>query len=156
MNPQVTLSHVHYASHAALEALGRPRERVRRSRGTEGSPIQNTFGPRRIHSDGYLPHRGHEECPLSLQDLQDNIKNTNQRLATGKKVNSALDNALNFFVADSFSSKARGLSTIQDNIGLGLNVLKQTDKALNSMRMSLDQAEGTLRAAINTSAPTPA
>ncbi len=86
----------------------------------------------------------------SLQDLQDNIKTTNNRLATGKKVNSALDNALNFFVADSFSSKARGLASIQDNIGLGLNVLKQTDKALSSMRSSLDQAEGTLRAALNT------
>ncbi len=86
----------------------------------------------------------------SLQDLQENIKTTNNRLATGKKVNSALDNALNFFVADSFSSKARGLSSIQDNIGLGLNVLKQTDKALNSIRTSLDQAEGTLRAALNT------
>ncbi len=93
---------------------------------------------------------GMKNALSSLQDLQDNIKNTNQRLATGKKVNSALDNALNFFVADSFSSKARGLSTIQDNIGLGLNVLKQTDKALNSMRMSLDQAEGTLRASLNT------
>ena len=86
----------------------------------------------------------------SLQDLQENIKTTNNRLATGKKVNSALDNALNFFVADSFSSKARGLSSIQDNIGLGLNVLKQTDKALSSMRASLDQAEGTLRASLNT------
>jgi flagellin-like hook-associated protein FlgL len=86
----------------------------------------------------------------SLQDLQENIKSTNNRLATGKKVNSALDNALNFFVADSFSAKARGLQSIQDNIGLGLNVLKQTDKALSSMRASLDQAEGTLRAALNT------
>jgi flagellin len=93
---------------------------------------------------------GMKNALTSLQDLQDNIRSTNNRLATGKKVNSALDNALNFFVADSFSSKARGLQTIQDNIGLGLNVLKQTDKALNSMRASLDQAEGTLRAALNT------
>lgn len=93
---------------------------------------------------------GMKNALTSLQDLQDNIKSTNNRLATGKKVNSALDNALNYFVADSFSSKARGLSSIQDNIGLGLNVLKQTDKALSSMRASLDQAEGTLRAALNT------
>ncbi len=93
---------------------------------------------------------GMKNALTSLQDLQDNIKTTNQRLATGKKVNSALDNALNFFVADSFSSKAKGLQSIQDNIGLGLNVLKQTDKALTSIRNSLDQAEGTLRAALNT------
>ncbi len=92
---------------------------------------------------------GMKNALASLQDLQENIKTTNQRLASGKKVNSALDNALNFFVADSFSSKARGLQSIQDNIGLGLNVLKQTDRALTSIRTSLDQAEGTLRAALN-------
>ncbi len=88
---------------------------------------------------------------FSLNDLQGQIETTNKRLATGKKVNSALDNALNFFVADSFTSTARGLQTILENIGLGLNVLKQTDKALTSIRTSLDQAEGTLRAALNSS-----
>ena len=93
---------------------------------------------------------GMKNALSSLTNIQDQIEGTNKRLATGKKVNSALDNALNFFVADSFNSKARGLSTILDNIGLGLNVLKQTDKALSSMRASLDQAEGTLRAALNT------
>lgn len=92
---------------------------------------------------------GMKNALTSLQDLQENIKGTNNRLATGKKVNSALDNALNYFVADSFQSRAKGLAVIQDNIGLGLNVLKQTDKALASIKTSLDQAEGTLRAAIN-------
>jgi flagellin-like hook-associated protein FlgL len=92
---------------------------------------------------------GMKNALSSLNDIQENIQGTNKRLATGKKVNSALDNALNYFVADSFSSRAKGLATIQDNIGLGLNVLKQTDKALSSMKASLEQAEGTLRAALN-------
>jgi flagellin len=85
----------------------------------------------------------------SLTDLQSNIQNTNNRLATGKKVNSALDNALSFFQADSLSSRARGITSIQDNIGLGIQVIKQTDKALNSMKASLEQAEGALRGALN-------
>ena len=93
---------------------------------------------------------GMKNALSSLTNIQDQIEGTNKRLATGKKVNSALDNALNYFVADSFNSKARGLSTILDNIGLGLNVLKQTDKALTSIRTSLEQAEGTLRASLNT------
>lgn len=93
---------------------------------------------------------GMKNALTSLNNIQDSVRSTNQRLATGKKVNSALDNALSFFVADSFQSKARGLQVIQDNIGLGLNVLKQTDKALNSIKTSLEQAEGTLRAALNT------
>jgi flagellin-like hook-associated protein FlgL len=94
--------------------------------------------------------RGMKDALSSLNNLQDQIKTTNNRLATGKKVNTALDNALNYFVAESFNSKARGLQVIQDNIGLGLNVLKQTDKALTSITRSLEQAEGTLRAALNT------
>ncbi len=94
--------------------------------------------------------RGMKDALSSLNNLQDQIKATNNRLATGKKVNTALDNALNYFVAESFNSKARGLEVIQDNIGLGLNVLKQTDKALTSITRSLEQAEGTLRAALNT------
>jgi flagellin-like hook-associated protein FlgL len=93
---------------------------------------------------------GMKNALSSLDNIQGQIDGTNKRLATGKKVNSALDNALNYFVADSFSSKARGLQTIMDNIGLGLNVLKQTDKALNSIKTSLEQAEGTMRAAMNT------
>jgi flagellin-like hook-associated protein FlgL len=92
---------------------------------------------------------GIKNALTSLQNLQGDVEKTNQRLATGKRINSPLDGALNFFLADSFSSKARGLSTIQDGIGLGLNVLKQTDKALNSIKTSLEQAEGTLRAALN-------
>lgn len=93
---------------------------------------------------------GMKNALSSLDNIQGQINSTNNRLATGKKVNSALDNALNYFVADSFSSKARGLQNIMDNIGLGLNVLKQTDKALGTIRTSLEQAEGTLRASLNT------
>ncbi len=94
---------------------------------------------------------GMKNALSSLGNLQNQIEKTNNRLATGKKVNTALDNALNYFLADSFSAKARGLQTILDNIGLGLNVVKQADKALTSIRTSLEQAEGTLRAALNTS-----
>ena len=92
---------------------------------------------------------GMKNALSSLNDLQSQMQTTNNRLATGKKVNSALDNPLNFFLADSFNSRAKGISVIQDNIGLGLQVLKQTDKALTSMKASLEQAEGTLRGALN-------
>jgi flagellin len=92
---------------------------------------------------------GMRNALTSLTDLQSNIQSTNNRLATGKKVNSALDNALSFFQADSLSSRARNITSIQDNIGLGIQVIKQTDKALNSMKASLEQAEGALRGALN-------
>lgn len=86
----------------------------------------------------------------SLTSLQSQITTTNNRLATGRKVNSALDNAVNFFTAQGLSDRAKGLSVIQDNIKLGINVLKQADKGLSSIKASLEQAEGTLKAALNT------
>jgi flagellin len=85
----------------------------------------------------------------SLSSLQENITATNNRLATGRKVNSALDNAVNFFTAQGLNDRAKGLSVIQDNIKLGINVLKQADKGLSSIKASLEQAEGTLKAALN-------
>jgi flagellin len=85
----------------------------------------------------------------SLGELQDQITTTNFRLASGKKVNSALDNAVNFFTAQSLNDRAKGLAVIQDNIGLGINLLKNTDKALNSIKLSLEQAEGSLKASLN-------
>ncbi|MGL5362622.1 MAG: flagellin [Bosea sp. (in: a-proteobacteria)] len=85
----------------------------------------------------------------SLGELQDQITTTNFRLASGKKVNSALDNAVNFFTAQSLNDRAKGLAVIQDNIGLGINLLKNTDKALASIKLSLEQAEGSLKASLN-------
>ncbi len=85
----------------------------------------------------------------SLGDLQSQITSTNNRLATGRKVNTALDNAVNYFTAQGLRDRAKGLSVIQDNIKLGINVLKQADKGLNAIKTSLEQAEGTLKAALN-------
>lgn len=86
----------------------------------------------------------------SLNTISRQIDQTNERLATGKKVNSPLDNALNFFLADSFSRRASGLSAIQDGIGLGINVISQANKAYDSIKTSLAQIEGTIRGALNT------
>jgi flagellin-like hook-associated protein FlgL len=85
---------------------------------------------------------------FSLGGIQENIDKTNNRLSTGKKVNSALDNALNFFTAEGFSSRSRALTSINENIALGINVLKQADKGLDSIKRSLEQVEGTLKAAL--------
>ena len=42
---------------------------------------------------------------LSLQNTASLQQTTQQRLATGKKVNSALDNAVNFFTAAALSAR---------------------------------------------------
>ncbi len=54
---------------------------------------------------------------LTLQSTADMMATTQNRLATGKKVNSALDNPTNFFTSQSLSARAKDLTTLLDGIG---------------------------------------
>jgi flagellin len=87
---------------------------------------------------------------LTLQDHASNLDVTQNRLATGKKVNSALDNALSYFVAQGFNQKAGDLRALQDNIGLGINVIKQADNGITNIQRLVDTAKGLLRQAQST------
>jgi flagellin len=91
---------------------------------------------------------GMRNALTSLSDLQGQIETTNKRLATGKKVNSALDNALNYFTAEGLSSRGRALSVLKDSVGLGIKILQQADKALSTQKNSLENIEGQLRQAL--------
>ncbi len=51
---------------------------------------------------------------LSLQNTAQLMQTTQNRLATGKKVNSALDNPLNFFTSSSLGARASDLSGLLD------------------------------------------
>ena len=59
---------------------------------------------------------------LSLQNTAQLMQTTQNRLATGKKVNSALDNPLNFFSSASLGARASDLSNL-----LELNVERHSD-----------------------------
>ena len=60
---------------------------------------------------------------LSLQDTAALLSTTQERLATGKKVNSALDNPTNFFTAAGLDARASDISNLLDSIGNGVQVL---------------------------------
>ncbi len=49
---------------------------------------------------------------LSLQNTSQLVQLTQNRLATGKKVNSALDNPGNFFTSQSLSNRASDLNSL--------------------------------------------
>jgi hypothetical protein len=51
---------------------------------------------------------------LQLQQTSDLITQTQTRLATGKRVNSALDNPINFFTAQGLSVRANDLNALLD------------------------------------------
>lgn len=79
---------------------------------------------------------------IALQTTSALISSTQGRLATGKKVNSAIDNPASFFTAASLSSRAEGLSSRLDGIAKGINTVKAADNALTSIKSVIKQMKG--------------
>jgi flagellin len=79
---------------------------------------------------------------LSLQNTQRQIDTTQGRLATGLKVQSALDNPLNFFRSESFSNRASDLTNRLDGIGLSIRTIQEADNGVSAINDLLDAADG--------------
>lgn len=78
---------------------------------------------------------------LSLQNTQSLIDKTQLRLATGLKVNSALDNPQNFFAAQSLNNRAGDLTRLLDGIGQSITSIKQANTAVESLTRLVEQAD---------------
>ncbi len=78
---------------------------------------------------------------LSLQGTAQLLSTTQTRLATGKKVNSALDNPTNFFTAAGLDARASDISNLLDSIGNGVQVLQAADTGITSLQKLVDTAK---------------
>jgi flagellin-like hook-associated protein FlgL len=78
---------------------------------------------------------------LSLQGTADLLATTQGRLATGKKVNSALDNPTNFFTAAGLDARASDISNLLDSIGNGVQVLQAANTGITSLSKLVDTAK---------------
>jgi flagellin len=89
---------------------------------------------------------------LSLQSTADLLATTQNRLATGKKVNTALDNPTNFFTASSLDNRASDINNLLDGIGNGVQVLQAANTGITSLQKLVDSAKSvanqTLQAAV--------
>lgn len=86
---------------------------------------------------------------LSLQKTTNLIGRTQERLATGLKVNSAIDDALAFFKARNLNSRASDLSTIKDSITDGINVIRAAIQGLEAIESTLKQLKAIAQSAIS-------
>ena len=84
---------------------------------------------------------------LSLQNTANLMATTQNRLATGKKVNSALDNPTNFFTSSALSSRASDLSAILDAMSNGISTLKAADNGLTAITKTVESMQSTVRQA---------
>ena len=84
---------------------------------------------------------------LSLQKTAELMSLTQNRLATGKKVNSALDNPSNFFTSVALQARASDLSSLLDAMSSGIKVLETTDNGLKAITRTVESMQSTVRQA---------
>jgi flagellin-like hook-associated protein FlgL len=78
---------------------------------------------------------------LSLQSTASLLSTTQNRLATGNKVNSALDNPTNFFTAQGLNNRASDINNLLDGIGNGVQILQAANTGITSLQKLVDSAK---------------
>ena len=90
----------------------------------------------------------------SLQQTADLIAQTQTRLSTGKKVNSALDNPLNFFTSQSLSSRASDLNSLLDSVSNAVQTLNAASNGITSLTKLVQSAQAIAQQAQQSTATT--
>ncbi|HET6159655.1 MAG TPA: flagellin [Dongiaceae bacterium] len=84
---------------------------------------------------------------LLLQVTSEKIDRTQQRLATGNKINAAIDGAVAFFSSKGLNRRADDLSQLKDSIGQSISTIKGADTGVTAIEGMLDQAKGLITSA---------
>jgi len=87
---------------------------------------------------------------LSLQDTATLMATTQNRLATGKTVNSALDNPTNFFTSQALDSRSSSLNTLLDGVSNGVQAIQAANQGITSIQKLVDQAKSIANQALST------
>jgi flagellin len=88
---------------------------------------------------------------ISLQLTSTLLSQTQQRLSTGKKVNSALDDPVNYFAAQSHIQRASDLAARKDGMSEGINIVTAANDGITAINTLIEQAKGIATAALSTS-----
>ena len=78
---------------------------------------------------------------LQLQQTSNLINTTQTDLATGKKVNSALDNAISFFTAQSLTTRANDLSSLLDSMSNGISTIQAANNGITAITKLVQSAQ---------------
>jgi flagellin len=78
---------------------------------------------------------------LALQSTASLLATTQNDLATGNKVNTALDNPTEFFTAQSLNNRASDIANLLDGIGNGVQILQAANTGLTSLSSLVSNAQ---------------
>ncbi len=84
---------------------------------------------------------------LQLQSTATLLDRTQTRLSTGKKVNTALDNPVNFFAAQGLNNRASDLSALKDGMSEAIQTVKAADNGITGITKLIESAKGLAQAA---------
>ena len=91
---------------------------------------------------------------LSLQNIASQLTTTQQALATGKKVNSALDNASEYFTSQALDTRANNLSSLLDGISNGINTIQAANNGITAITKLVQSAQSIATQAQQATDPT--
>ena len=84
---------------------------------------------------------------LSLQQTQSLMDTTQERLSTGKKVNSAIDNPSSYYAAQSLTNRASDLSALLDSMGQAIQTIQAADEGISTITEFAEQAKAVANSA---------
>ena len=79
---------------------------------------------------------------LLLQNTTAKLERTQLRLATGNKINSALEGPASFFAAKGLNQRAGDLNGLKDGIGQAISTIKSADTGITNIEKLVEQARG--------------
>jgi hypothetical protein len=88
---------------------------------------------------------------LSLQSTAALLATTQNDLATGNKVNTALDNPTEYFTAQGLNNRASDISNLLDGIGNGVQVLQAANTGITSLQSLISNAQSIANQVLQTS-----
>jgi flagellin len=88
---------------------------------------------------------------LQLQKTSELITATQTKLATGKRVNTALDNPINFFTAQSLGNRASDLGNLLDSMSTAFNTIQAANNGITSITKLVQSAQALASQALQTS-----
>jgi flagellin-like hook-associated protein FlgL len=92
---------------------------------------------------------------LTLQGTQTLIGATQNRLATGLKVSSAIDDPRNFFQAQGLNNRANDLNRRLDGMGLAIKTFEAADKGIKAMTKIVENMSAIVKEAKDATGDTP-
>ena len=81
---------------------------------------------------------------VSLQQTAQLQSQTQLRLATGLKVNSAIDNPASYFAAAGYNQRADQLSSLKDNIGEAIQMINTANTGVEALKTFISSLSGQL------------